>query len=115
MKIVKNLNPFFPTHLFKNDGNRIIVYVKNDNPEIFTKIIKALFNAYSPGFKNRKMITFYINYDSVQKKYYRGDGSFCDNTHFDQIISMKDDYIKAFKASEFEEIVQMLAESMNKK
>ena len=115
MKIVKNLNPFFPTHLFKNDGNRIIVYVKNDNPEIFTKIIKALFKAYSPGFKNRKIITFSIKYDSIREKYYKDAGSFCDDANFDQIISMKDDYIKAFKASEFEEIVQMLAESMNKK
>ena len=115
MKIIKNLNHFFPTHLFKNIGSRIIVYVKNDNPEIFAQIIKTLFNASSPSFKNRKMITFYIKYDSVQKKYYRGDGSFCDNTHFDQIISMKDDYIKAFKASEFEEIAEMLAENMYNK
>lgn len=115
MKIVKNLNPFFPTHLFKNDGNRIIVYVKNDNPEIFTKIIKDLFKSYSPGFKNRKIITFSIKYDSIREKYYKDAGSFCDDANFDLIISMKDDYIKAFKASEFEEIAQMLAENIYNK
>ena len=115
MKIVKNLNHFFPTHLFKNIGSRIIVYVKNDNPEIFAQIIKTLFNASSPSFKNRKIITFSIKYDSIREKYYKYAGSFCDDANFDLIISMKDDYIKAFKASEFEEIAQMLAEFMNKK
>lgn len=115
MKIVKNLNHFFPTHLFKNIGSRIIVYVKNDNPEIFAQIIKTLFNASSPSFKNRKIITFSIKYDSIREKYYKDAGSFCDDANFDLIYSNQSDFIKAFRASEFEEIVQMLAESMNKK
>lgn len=115
MKIVKNLNHFFPTHLLKNIGSRVIVYVKNDNPEIFVKIIKTLFNASSPSFKNNKMITFYIKYNSVKEKYYKENACFCDSPHFDQFVSMKDDYVKAFKASEFEEIAQILVESMNKK
>ena len=115
MKIVKNLNPFFPTHLFKNDGNRIIVYVKNDNPEIFTKIIKVLFNAYSPAFKNRKIITFSIKYDSIREKYYKDAGSFCDDANFDLIYSNQSDFIKAFRASKFEEIAQMLAENIYNK
>ena len=67
MKIIKNLNHFFPTHILGNEKNRIIVYVKNDNPEVFTKIIKLIFKSYSPGFKSRKIITFPINYDSIKK------------------------------------------------
>ena len=115
MKIVKNLNPFFPTHLFKNDGNRIIVYVKNDNPEIFTKIIRLIFKSYSPDFKNRKIITFPIKYNSIKKRYYKEAGCFCDDINFDLIYCHQINFKKAFKASEFEEIAQMLAESMNKK
>ena len=67
MKIIKNLNHFFPTYTLGNERNRIIVYVKNDNPEIFTKIIKLIFKSYSPGFKDRKIITFPIKYDYIKK------------------------------------------------
>lgn len=115
MKIIKNLNPFFPTHLFKNDGNRIIVYVKNDNPEIFAKIIKVLFKAYSPGFKSRKIITFPIKYNSIKKRYYKEAGCFCDDINFDLIYCHQSDFKKAFKASEFEEIAEMLAENIYNK
>ncbi len=68
MKIIKNLNHFFPTHILGDEKNRIIVYVKNDNPEIFTNIIKLIFKSYSPGFKSRKIITFPIKYNSIKKK-----------------------------------------------
>ena len=115
MKIIKNLNHFFPTHLFKNIGSRIIVYVKNDNPEIFAQIIRTLFNASSLSFKNRKIITFSIKYDSIREKYYKDAGSFCDDANFDLIISNQSDFIKAFRASKFEEIAQMLAENIYNK
>ena len=115
MKIIKNLNHFFPTHILENERNRIIVYVKNDNPEIFTKIIRLIFKSYSPDFKNRKIITFSIKYDSIREKYYKDDGSFCDDANFDLIYSNQSDFIKAFRASKFEEIAQMLAENIYNK
>lgn len=115
MKIIKNLNHFFPTHILENERNRIIVYVKNDSPEVFTNIIKLIFKSYSPGFKSRKIITFPINYDSIKKRYYKEAGSFCDNIDFDLICSYQSDFKKAFKASEFEEIAEMLAENIYNK
>ena len=115
MKIIKNLNHFFPTHILGNERNRIIVYVKNDNPEIFTKIIRLIFKSYYPDFKNRKIITFPIKYDSIKKIYYKESGSFCDNIDFDLICSYQSDFKKAFKASEFEEIAEMLAENIYNK
>ena len=115
MKIIKNLNHFFPTHILENERNRIIIYVKNDNPEIFTKIIKLIFKSYSPSFKNNKIITFPIKYNSIKKIYYKEAGSFCDYINFDLIYSYKSDFKKAFKASEFEEIAEMLAENIYNK
>ena len=115
MKIVKNLNHFFPTHLLKNTGSCVIVYVKNDNPEIFTKIIKLIFKSYSPSFKERKTITFAIKYDPIKKRYYKDAGSFCDDINFDLIYCHQSDSKKAFKASEFEEIAEMLAENIYNK
>ena len=115
MKIIKNLNHFFSTHILENERNRIIVYVKNDNPEIFTKIIRLIFKSYSPGFKIRKIITFPIKYDSIKKRYYKEAGSFCDDIDFDLIYCHQSDFIKAFRASKFEEIVQMLAENIYNK
>ena len=115
MKIIKNLNHFFPTHILGNPKNRIIVYVKNDNPEVFTKIIRLIFKSYSPSFKSRKIITFPINYDSIKKRYYKEAGCFCDDIDFDLIYSYKSDFKRAFKASEFEEIAEMLAENIYNK
>ena len=115
MKIVKNLNHFFPTHILGNERNRIIVYVKNDNPEIFTKIIRLIFKSYSPGFKSRKIITFPIKYNSIKKRYCKEAGSFCDDINFDLIYCHQINFKKAFKASEFEEIAEMLAENIYNK
>jgi hypothetical protein len=115
MKIIKNLNHFFPTHTLGNEKDRIIVYVKNDNPEIFTKIIRLIFKSYSPDFKNRKIITFPIKYNSIKKRYYKEAGCFCDDINFDLIYCHQINFKKAFKASEFEEIAEMLAENIYNK
>lgn len=115
MKIIKNLNHFFPIHVLENERHRIIVYVKNDNPEIFTKIIRLIFKSYSPSFKSRKIITFPIKYNSIKKRYYKEAGSFCDDINFYLIYCNQNDFNKAFKASEFEEIAEMLAENIYNK